>query len=45
MNIDNNLSVAPKKEWIKPEVKGFELSNTESGRYADIVEGGIWYHS
>ena len=42
MNIDNNLSVAPRKEWIKPEVKGFELSNTESGRFVYIAEGGVY---
>jgi len=40
-----NFSATPKKEWIKPEVKGFDLSNTEGGRYSFIHVEDTFYHT
>ncbi len=43
-SIVSNFSVSPKKEWMTPEIKGFELNETKGGTYSRAYEAQA-YHS
>ncbi len=43
-NTVSNFSVSPKKEWIKPEIKGFELNETNGGPTTRFSEN-TYYHT